>query len=221
MKHKSCPVHVKSGEGAGDIGASGEFEAIVSVFGNADSWGDVVMPGAFADSLAAWKASPDRMPVYWSHRMDDPRYNIGAVLEAEELAAGDPRIPEWADQHVKDHGGLWVKGQLDTGADFPIARMAGHLLRERRVSQFSFAYDVMDEVKNANGHNELRKLWIHEVSPTQVGMNQLTELIGAKSETTAPPDDAAGVKQYRPNAASIRARCDIAALEHEIAYPVS
>jgi hypothetical protein len=60
----------------------------VSVFGNKDSYGDVVMPGAFADSLAAWKASGNPIPVYYSHRMDDPDFNIGYVLDAEETDKG-------------------------------------------------------------------------------------------------------------------------------------
>ena len=37
--------------------ATGEVEAIVSVFSNVDLMGDRVMPGAFKANLAAWKES--------------------------------------------------------------------------------------------------------------------------------------------------------------------
>lgn len=182
MKYKAAPARVKA---TGDGNDSGVFEGIISVFGNVDSWGDVVLPGAFTDTLAEWKASGDPIPVWWSHRMDDPMMNIGVVLDAEELGAGDERIPEWADRWVKDHGGLWVKGQIDTGdsaSDKAIA--ARKLLQERRVTQFSYAYDVIEGGwGEADGRDayELRKLKLYEVSPTPIGANDLTELLAAKS----------------------------------------
>lgn len=191
MKFKICPALVKSPVADPDDPAAGEFEAIVSVFGNVDAVGDVVKAGAFVDCLHAWAKSPDVMPVLWSHRMDDPQYNIGAVAEAEEIYGGDSRIPEHASAHLHAHGGLWIKGLIDTGPDAsPAARHARKLLVARRVTQFSYAYDVLDEGPTEDGHNELRKLWAHEVSPTQVGANQLTELAGAKADpaTEQPPE---------------------------------
>lgn len=181
MKFKSCPAF-KADTADAD---SGTFEAIVSVFGNVDSVGDVVMPGAFTDTLAEWKASGDPIPVLWSHRMDDPRFSIGSVLDAAELEPGDSRIPEWADEWLKANGGLWVKGQLDTGADASdIAGAARKLLKGRLVKQFSYAYDIVDAGWGTVGGQdayELRKLGIHEISPTQIGANNLTQLIGAKA----------------------------------------
>ncbi len=185
MKVKSAPVRFKAG--GADTETSGEFEAIVSVFGNVDSWGDVVAHGAFTDTIAAWKASPNSLPVLWSHRMDDPTFNIGEVLDVAELAPGAPEIPDWVDQAVKDGGGLWVKGRIDTGDDAsPIAKQALRLLKARRVTQFSYAYDEIDsgwaKVDGAEVW-ELRKLKLYEVSPTQIGANELTELLAAKAGT--------------------------------------
>lgn len=183
MKIKSCAAFKAARDAADD---TGEFEAIVSVFGNKDSVGDVVLPGAFADTLAEWKSSGDPIPVLWSHRMDDPRYSIGSVQDAAELEAGDSRIPEWADEWLKSHGGLWVKGQIDTGPDASdIAKAARGLLLKRLVKQFSYAYDIVDGGWGTADHEdayELRKLDLFEVSPTQIGANGLTELIGAKAD---------------------------------------
>lgn len=178
MKHKTMPAsYAPTTEGG-----SG-FEAIVSVFNNVDLGGDVVRPGAFKDSIAAWQQAGDPIPVYWSHRLDDPTFNVGEVKQIEELSPGDSRVPDWAHPWVKENGGLWVKAELD---DDGIASQVRRLLLKRRVTQFSFTYDVIEERVNQRGENELVKLWLHEVGPTPLGMNPLTTLVGAKH---APPDD--------------------------------
>lgn len=191
----------------------GQFEAIVSVFGNPDAWGDVVLPGAYTETLAEWQASGDPIPVLWSHRMDDPRFHIGVVLEAAELGPGDARVPDWCDQWVKDHGGLWVKGQIDTGADATeVAVVTRRLLVSRRVTQFSFCYNIQDAgwgTHDGRDVYELRRLDIFEVSPTLVGCNGLTELLGAKDHRGEPPSST------RDGVDSARVLADL--LEQELA----
>ena len=168
MKTKTFPGRVKA---AGEPGTDeGVFEAIVSVFGNVDTYGDVVMPGAFADTLAEWKSSGDPIPVLWSHMSHDPDYHIGEVLEAEERADG-----------------LWVKARIDL--DEPKSRKVYKLLKGRRVTQFSFAYDVIDAgMVKADGESvfELRKLKLYEVGPCLIGVNQETELLAVKAGQPCP-----------------------------------
>jgi len=161
MQTKNLTAQVKA---TGDD--TGEFEAIVAVFGNVDSGGDVIAKGAFADNLAEWETSGDPIPVVWSHDSNDPFSHIGSVLEASETETG-----------------LLVKGQLDL--DNPKAAQVHKLLKGRRVTQFSFAYSVLDsgptEVDGVKA-TELRRLKLYEVGPTLVGMNQSTELLSAKSD---------------------------------------
>ena len=45
--------------GPGDGLAEGQFTAYASVFDVKDSYGDVVRPGAFTETLAAWAAAKD------------------------------------------------------------------------------------------------------------------------------------------------------------------
>lgn len=168
MLTKAAPVRVKAGEQDG-LG-EGQFEAVVSVFGNVDSYGDVVMPGAFADDLLAWEKSGNPIPVLWSHLSHDPDYHIGHVVEAKETAEG-----------------LWVRGQLDL--DAPKANQVYRLLKGRRVTQFSFAYDVLDAAyaeRDGEKVYELRKLKVYEVGPTLIGANQETRLIGVKAGQQCP-----------------------------------
>lgn len=163
-----------------DPAAQGQFTALVAVFGNEDSVGDVVMPGAFTQTLADWKASGNPIPVIWSHDWADPFSNIGAVTDAEETDKG-----------------LQVTGQLDM--DNPKAEQVYRLLKNGRVTQFSFAYDIESGalVEDEDGiHYELRQLKLYEVGPCLVGANQETELLAVKADQIV-----AGVKEGRVLAA--------------------
>lgn len=168
MLTKTCPVQIKAlvTDGA-DVG---QFEAIVAVFGNKDSYGDVIVPGAFAESLAEWEAKGLPIPVYWSHQLSDPDMNIGHVLEAKETEKG-----------------LWVKVQLDLEA--PKGVTTYRLMKGGRVTQFSFSYDLVDyawaKSDQLGDYLELRKLKVHEVGPTPVGANQETELLAVKAAEVA------------------------------------
>jgi HK97 family phage prohead protease len=173
MRSKTFPARIKlrgKDDGSEDpdtgeetsAGAAGQFEALVSVFGVKDSYGEVVMPGAFSRTLAEWEDSGDPIPVYWSHRLDDPDFNIGHVLEAKETDEG-----------------LYVKAQLDL--DNAKAVATHNLLRQRRVTQFSFSFNVpAGGMQEGDNVMELTDLDLYEVGPTPVGANPATELIGVK-----------------------------------------
>lgn len=171
MKTKACRVQVKA-VGTEDGLKDGEFTALVSVFDNVDTYGDKVVAGAFSDDLKAWEDSGDPIPVVWSHRWDDPFSHIGRVLKAEETADG-----------------LMVHAVVDDLDVNPTAQQVHRLLKGRRVTQFSFAYDVQEGawVKSETDGEfyELRKLKLHEVGPCLVGVNQATELLAAKAHDLA------------------------------------
>lgn len=175
---KECKARVKAA-GSADGLLEGQFTAIVSVFGNEDSVGDVVIPGAFAETLAEWAAKADPIPVLWSHMWGDPFSHIGVVVTAEETADG-----------------LLVTGQISDLDTNPTAAQVYKLLKGRRVTQFSFAYDVVEgawvEPQGSDGFYELRRLKLIEVGPCLVGANQETELLAAKAA-----DIARGVKAGR------------------------
>ncbi|WP_179165373.1 HK97 family phage prohead protease [Streptomyces sp. M41(2017)] len=171
-------VKVKAA-GVADGLAEGQFRALVSVFDNEDSYGDVVRPGAFAQTLMDWAAKGDNIPVIWSHQWSDPFSHVGHVVEAKETTDG-----------------LEVLGQIDdlSGDDEnPTAKQVYRLLKGRRVTQFSFAYDVPNGggawVKDDNhrwgGYYELRQVDLHEVGPCLLGVNRETELLAAKAAQVA------------------------------------
>lgn len=203
MKVKSAQIaRIKAG---GQDGlADGQFEAIVAVFGNKDSWGDIIVPGAFEADLAAWKASGDPIPVIWSHQWGDPDAHIGIVLDAREVAAG-----ELGGEHP---AGLWVKGELDID-DNPTASRVHKLLKGRRVKQFSFAYDETESGPGTYNGVEgwlLKALKTFEVGPTLVGMNQETTLLGAKTAVEqATRSVKAGARHSAGDLATLKAMHDM------------
>jgi len=198
MLTKSAVVtHVKAG--AQDGLSEGQFEALVSVTGNKDSYGDVVMPGAFDETLAEWKASGNPIPIIWSHRYDDPDNHIGFVLEA-------------AEKTIDGKTGLWVKGQLDTDDDAKRAKQVARLLRGKRVTQFSFSYDVLEgahaKSDTLGDYYELRKMKLYEVGPTLIGANQETELLNAKAIRDLAVEVKAGRVLSAKNESALRSAHD-------------
>lgn len=166
MKTKSIQLEVK----AIDLEA-GQFEGYAAVFGNKDSYGDVIVTGAFADSLAGdYGENGQGVPSYWCHDFSDPFKNIGSTIWAKE-----------------DSHGLRVRVQLDL--ENPIAKQALKLLKEGRVNQMSFGYSVIEgayvDSEEHGWYYELRKLKLHEVSVVPIGANQETEILAAKSATNA------------------------------------
>jgi HK97 family phage prohead protease len=173
VRTKDFTARVKAA-GVADGLAEGQFVALVSVFGNEDSVGDVVRPGAFTATLADWASKGDPIPVIWAHNWGDPFAHVGTVVKAVETLQG-----------------LEVTGQIDDLDTNPTASQVYRLLKGRRVTQFSFAYDVEegawvdDDDHRYGGYYELRRLKLHEVGPCLVGANQETELLAAKAAGVA------------------------------------
>jgi hypothetical protein len=167
MQLKDIPVKIKAGPDDGM--AEGQFSAYASVFGNVDSYGDVVVKGAFEKDLARWEESGNPIPLLFGHNMSDPDYNLGHVVSA-----------------VEDDHGLLVTAQLDL--ENPKAMQTYRMLKGRRINQMSFAYDVLDEdeVETAGVKaNELRELKLYEVSVVTIGANQETEVLAVKTAAAA------------------------------------
>lgn len=166
----------------------GVFTGYASIFGNIDSYGDMVQPGAFTQTLADWAASGNTIPVLWGHDQGDPFSNIGGVLEA-----------------VEDDRGLRITATLDLGD--PKAAKVYRLLKGRRVSQMSFAYDVVEghEAHSAElgEYYSLDVLKLYEVSVVPIGANQQAEILAVKHLAAAvkagraPADGEAVLREAR------------------------
>ncbi|WP_336791637.1 HK97 family phage prohead protease [Gordonia malaquae] len=141
-------------------GTAGVFTGYASVFGVKDSYGDVVEPGAFRDTLAEWAAKDTRIPVLYGHRSDDPDFNIGYVIAAEE-----------------DERGLKITAQLDM--ESPKGEQVYRMLKDRRIGEMSFAYNIWDSERKSD-HLSLKSLELHEVSIVPIGANRETSITNIK-----------------------------------------
>lgn len=162
MESKALPIaEVKA------AGGKGEFEALVSVFGNIDSVGDRVHKGAFEKAVRE-QAPP---PVVWSHQWGIPP--IGETID-------------WAEKA----GGLWVKGRLfvEDDDDHPVARQVYTAMKSRNgrppaLRQFSFAYDVEESEETFEKGKRVRELKslfpVGEVGPCLAGINDQTQMLAA------------------------------------------
>lgn len=117
-QHLDIPLQVKS------VDDKGHFSGYGSIFGNKDSYGDIVVKGAFEKSLAKW-GEKDRLPaMLWQHKMDEP---IGVYTRMEE-----------------DENGLYLEGHLLKDDDSLAKRAYAHL-KAGSLSGLSIGYVTNDE----------------------------------------------------------------------------
>lgn len=142
-----------------DTGDSGGFEALVAVFGNMDSQGDVVVKGAFAEAVANGKVFPS----LWAHQFGDDTAIIASFTATE------------TDE------GLLVKA---TFLDTPRAQNIRALMTAGLVKEFSWSGRVLEgawvEAEDDYWY-EIRKVDLWEAGPCFKGANSETELLGVKS----------------------------------------
>ena len=160
MKFLSQPVSAVDGDGI--------FEGYASLFSIADLGKDVVMPGAFTDSLR--KRASGEVRMLWQH---DPATPIGRWLAIEE-----------------DRRGLRVRGKLNLAVER--ARDIHALMRDGAVDGLSIGFRVeRARAERPTGLRRLEKLDLWEISVVTFPM-----LPGARVETIkqAAPDLAAAIR---------------------------
>ena len=123
------------------VEGDGVFEGYASLFGVSNLGKDVVMPGAFADSLKARAAKNVRL--LWQH---DPAAPIGRWLSIAE-----------------DRRGLRVRGRLNLAVER--ARDVHALMREGAVDGLSIGFRVeRARAERPTGLRRLEKLDLWEIS---------------------------------------------------------
>lgn len=124
------------------LGEGSVIAGYASVFGVRDRGGDVVMPGAYAASLARMAASGGRVRMLWQHDQGQP-------------------IGVW-DEVAEDAQGLRVKGRLLTEVEK--GREAAALMAAGAVDGLSIGYRTIRAEKLPEGGRKLIELELWEVS---------------------------------------------------------
>lgn len=130
----------------------GEIEGYGSTFGGEpDSYGDVIAPGAFAESLADHKAAGTMPKMFWQHDSWEP---IGKWIDAKE-----------------DEKGLYLRGKLNM--DVQRAREAHALLKNGDIDGLSIGYRIKEySVDTESGVWTLERVDLREVSVVSIGANE-------------------------------------------------
>lgn len=157
VEYITVPLEVKALE-------SGQFEGYGSTFGNVDLGGDVVMKGAFEETLANWRKEGDWPQMFWMHRPD--------------------QIPgKWLDMH-EDSKGLKVKGELlptTVGNDVKILMKAGAV----KALSIGFSIDDRGDFEFRDGVRMLHRINLWETSPVSMPMNPKARINSVKARLHA------------------------------------
>lgn len=141
-----------------DISEQGVITGYGAIFNNVDEYGDRIVPGAFAKSLAR-SASTGAMPLMlWNHKSDEP---IGVWTEMAE-----------------DKKGLKVKGQLVM--EVPRAAQTYALLKAGAMRGLSIGYRTMADGIEGNVRL-LKEIDLWEVSPVTFPANTKATITSVKS----------------------------------------
>lgn len=148
---------------------AGTFEGYGSIFGNIDAGGDVVLAGAFRDSLAAFRKAG---VILWSHDNARP---VANVREARE-----------------DARGLFIRGEFFSTPD---AQMARTILTERHAAGQTWGLSIGYVVEKSSpmggsigrALRALEKVRLLEVSLVALPMNDEARVTAVK---LAPTEDA-------------------------------
>lgn len=161
MKYKT--IELKANEVGGISGYFSTYDK------EPDSYGDIIEPGAFTETIKKREESGHPFPLCFNH---DFSAVIGAVDSVKDTEKGP-----YIEAHL-----------LDT----QLAQDVRKMLQSGAIYQFSFAYDVLgarqpDEAEKKNGvENVLTKLEVFEISVVTVPANQnavATEVKAAEPET--------------------------------------
>jgi len=129
-----------------DAQNEGMFTGYAAVTGNVDLGNDIILKGAFQDSLA--KTDPSKVRVLWQHDWNNP---IGKTFSMQE-----------------DDKGLRVDGELLL--DIERARDTRTLIKNNAIDGLSIGFTI-DDFSYDNNTRVIKKLTVHEYSFVTFAMN--------------------------------------------------
>ena len=160
-----------------DDASTGEFDGYASVFNHQDAHGDLVKPGAFADSLAAIKNSGRTLPMYANH---------GAAMGGDPLPVG-----VWKDVSEDDRG-LKVRGQI-AALDSDHGKRIYGLVKAGALGGISIGYRVPNGgatygEKAGEPKRTLHKIDLSEMSLVDDPSNSLSRVASLKTAGVSATD---------------------------------
>lgn len=166
MDRHNCALELKFGEASQD----GAFTGYGSVFGNEDYGGDVILRGAFKDTLSEWSAKGKLPKMLLQHG--------GFFGSAEDMIP----IGKWTAM-AEDSKGLHVEGKL-IALDTDRGRGVYAAMKEGELDGLSIGYRAKEftlGTKPTEPYRTIKKADLAEVSVVLFGMNPKATITGVKS----------------------------------------
>lgn len=178
--------------------AEGIVECFVAAIGNKDHVGDIILPGAFTESLKRRKPR-----VVWGHDWNHP---IGKVLECYEVGPSDPRLPE--KMRKAGVGGLYARVQFNLKSQQGMEAFH-NIVFYGADQEWSIGYKTREgEYDGRLQANLLKVLELFEMSPVLHGANSLTATISIKSAEAMMEDDDPDDETVSRGIAMLKSYCD-------------
>ncbi|RLB67686.1 MAG: HK97 family phage prohead protease [Deltaproteobacteria bacterium] len=144
MNHKTfnCALEVKG------VTDEGRFSGYGSVFNNVDLHKDIILPGAFSESLSRHEKAGTMPAMLWQHSMRDV---VGLY-----------------DKMSEDDHGLMLSGELFINDNIPEADKAYTLMKRKAVRGMSIGFNIP---KGGETYNKEDEVWeIKEVDLVEVSI---------------------------------------------------
>lgn len=150
---------------------TGEFKGYGAIFGNVDSHGDIIEPGAFKKSLSEWKSKGKLPSMKLMH---------GSALNP---FADDLPIGKWTKME-EDNRGLYVEGKL-SGLDTDLGRRIHGLMKDSVLDGLSIGYQVKQFTPGSTSETRrrLEHLNLREVSLVDDPSNDKARVVAVKAAT--------------------------------------
>lgn len=157
-------------------GEAGSFEGYGSVFGNKDSYGDVMAPGAFQKTLARHQSANTMPKMLLNHG------SMGGGLFGGADPMADLPIGKWNSMSEDSHG-LQVKGRL-INLDTERGKSIYGAMKEGELGGLSIGYMVKEferGTKPDEPKRTLKSVDLFEVSPVTFPANEMAGVSAVKS----------------------------------------
>lgn len=156
MNKRSFNLEIKA------VQEDGFFSGYGAVFGNLDWYNDIILPGAFKNTLNNWSTKGKFPPVLWNHSTNEP---IGVYTKL-----------------IEDEKGLYVEGKLLID-DVPRAKSTHALLKVGAIDGLSIGYRTVKSSYNENTDiRELIEVDLGEVSIVTTPANNQSIVTSVKSK---------------------------------------
>jgi HK97 family phage prohead protease len=146
-----------------EVDSSGFIKGYGSTFGGEpDSYGDIIIKGAFAETIKDHSAKGTMPLMLWGHN-------------SSELPIGDWTLME------EDSKGLYLEGQVDL--DDPVGARVYSAMKRKSVRGLSIGYETIEAKEDPKRRNVnlLSKLNLWEVSPVNFPANRNATITDVKT----------------------------------------